>query len=112
MSDIPKDRRLYDCVRWRKASKRYLSNNPLCTMHQQEGFSRIATVVDHIKPHNGNVDLFWDEDNWQGLCAPCHSGRKRMFENKGTSPACGENGLPLDIRRGWGVGKSLEANGN
>ncbi len=29
--------------------------------------------IDHIVPHKGNPDLFWDLDNLQVLCASCHS---------------------------------------
>lgn len=31
-----------------------------------------STVVDHIIPHRGNMDLFWYEENWQPLCKRCH----------------------------------------
>lgn len=31
-----------------------------------------ATIVDHIVPHKGDMVLFWDHDNWQALCKPCH----------------------------------------
>lgn len=34
-----------------------------------------ATVVDHIVPHTGNADLFWDKDNLQGLCKGCHDSK-------------------------------------
>jgi 5-methylcytosine-specific restriction protein A len=28
--------------------------------------------VDHVVPHKGDPDLFWDElNNWQSLCAAC-----------------------------------------
>ena len=26
-----------------------------------------ATVVDHIRPHRGDKELFWDKSNWQGF---------------------------------------------
>jgi len=29
--------------------------------------------VDHIRPHRGNLDAFWDRDNLQALCKACHS---------------------------------------
>ena len=38
-----------------------------------------ATVVDHITPHQGNQNLFWDTNNWQALCKPCHD-RKTLSE--------------------------------
>jgi 5-methylcytosine-specific restriction protein A len=39
----------------------------------------LATILDHITPHRGIHRLFWDQDNWQGLCVPCH-GRKTYRE--------------------------------
>jgi 5-methylcytosine-specific restriction protein A len=58
--------------RWHKASKRFLDEHPLCAECQRQGYDTAATVVDHKKPHKGNQELFWDEDNWQSLCALCH----------------------------------------
>lgn len=43
---------------------------------------RAATEVDHIIPHRGDQQLFWDTNNWQGLCKPCHS-RKTAQEDGG-----------------------------
>jgi 5-methylcytosine-specific restriction endonuclease McrA len=42
-----------------------------------------ATVVDHIKPHRGDMVLFWDEANWQPLCANHHSSDKAKAEAEG-----------------------------
>jgi len=39
---------------------------------QRNGKLSPATVVDHILPHRGDEDLFWDESNWQPLCKRCH----------------------------------------
>ena len=41
-----------------------------------------ATDVDHIRPHKGNEDLMWDEENLQALCHACHS-RKTAAEDGG-----------------------------
>ncbi|MGX4293979.1 HNH endonuclease signature motif containing protein [Bacillus sp. JK62] len=30
------------------------------------------TVVDHIVPHKGGMNLFWDSSKWLPLCASCH----------------------------------------
>lgn len=62
----------YD-TRWRVARKYYLRRYPLCLECQREGKLAPATVVDHIIPHRGDVDLFWDESNWQPLCARHHN---------------------------------------
>ena len=61
----------YD-ARWRAARKRYLKRYPLCIECQRKGKFTPATVVDHILPHRGDEDLFWDESNWQPLCKHCH----------------------------------------
>jgi len=95
MKDI-KHNRMYDSVRWRKAAKHFLNANPLCIMCAKIGRDTAATVVDHIKPHEGDYDLFWDSSNWQALCATCHSGVKRMQENHGYSQACDKDGFPID----------------
>ena len=58
--------------RWQKVSKQYLTIHPLCENCLKNGKYTKATVVDHIKPHRGDPELFWDPKNWQALCKPCH----------------------------------------
>lgn len=60
-------KRGYD-ARWQKARLLFLAEHPLCRFCGQA-----ATVVDHIKPHRGDYDKFWDEDNWEALCTRCHN---------------------------------------
>lgn len=60
---------------WRKARKGFLRKNPVCV-----GCGRPATVVDHIVPHRGDKDLFWDRDNWQPLCVYCHNAKTARGE--------------------------------
>ena len=66
--------------RWRKVSKLFLAAHPLCVECQRQGKLTPATVVDHIVPHRGDPQRFWDENNWQGLCKPCHD-RKTLTED-------------------------------
>jgi len=54
--------------RWRKARLNYLAKHPVCVSC---GYG--ATVVDHIVPHRGDKQLFWDVSNWQALCERCHN---------------------------------------
>lgn len=58
--------------RWQKVRLVYLAAHPLCVACQAEGRVTAATVVDHRRPHRGDQVLFWDEDNWQGLCKDHH----------------------------------------
>lgn len=60
-------------ARWRKARAYFLRHNPLCAECERQGKLKPAKVVDHIRPHRGDTDLFWDVDNWQPLCARCHT---------------------------------------
>lgn len=65
---------------WRKASRRFLQENPLCVLCRQAGKIRTSEVTDHIIPHKGDMVLFWDRSNWQALCWRCHS-RKTARED-------------------------------
>lgn len=67
---------------WQKSRIEYLKENPLCVTCHQNGRIVSATVVDHVIPHKGNMQLFWDHANWQALCKPCHS-RKTAAQDGG-----------------------------
>ncbi len=66
---------------WQKASKAFLQAHPLCEICKAKGRYTKATVVDHIIPHRGNRELFWDRSNWQSLCKSCHD-TKTMTEDR------------------------------
>ena len=68
----PISTRLYG-RQWRKERALYLKLHPLCKICMSENRVTPATEVDHIIPHKGNYDLFWDVNNWQALCKICHS---------------------------------------
>lgn len=57
---------------WQKARAGFLRSHPLCAKHAAKGETVAASVVDHIVPHKGDMTLFWEHDNWQALCKPCH----------------------------------------
>ncbi|TFJ92147.1 HNH endonuclease signature motif containing protein [Lentibacillus salicampi] len=58
---------------WRKYRLSFLVRNPLCKYCGDRGMTVPATEVDHIVPHRGDRQLFWDASNHQGLCKSCHS---------------------------------------
>lgn len=64
--------------RWRKAAATFLAEHPLCAACQVEGRCEAAVVVDHVVPHRGDVTLFWDIGNWQGLCKRHHDRKTAM----------------------------------
>lgn len=92
--------------RWQQASAGYLRKHPLCAMCEQIDHATPATVVDHITPHRGDMQLFWDRENWQGLCKPCHDRHKSRQERGGRLAGCDVNGNPLDQSHHWNEAKA------
>jgi len=74
--------RLYDCAAWRKASKAFLLTHPLCVMCENEDPPRYvpSVVTDHIREHNGDLELFWDPENWQPLCLTHHNRKHKRIK--------------------------------
>lgn len=68
--------------KWQRIRARILAAHPLCVECEKRGIIKLATDVDHIRPHKGNPFLMWDEDNLQPLCHECHS-RKTAREDGG-----------------------------
>lgn len=79
--------------RWERYRKAWLAEHPICgdrastrsTAHSRCWKERrvvAARHVDHITPHEGDQELFWDSANHQSLCASCHS-RKTIAELRG-----------------------------
>ncbi|WP_342774191.1 HNH endonuclease signature motif containing protein [Plasticicumulans acidivorans] len=87
--------------RWRKARESYLRLHPLCAMCLERGRSTVATVVDHIIPHRGDRVIFWNTDNWQALCKPCHDRHKQRIEAGGIASGCNAEGIPIDPGHHW-----------
>lgn len=58
---------------WEKERKAFLKANPYCVECARRGVVTLATVVDHIIPHRGNMELFWDMSNLQPLCEHDHN---------------------------------------
>ena len=83
-------------VRWEKAARRFLKRHPTCAQFGKDAkCTGIAKCVDHIIPHKGDLRLFWDKRNWQGLCAGCHSRKTRSEQLKAPrSPLVDVNGMP------------------
>ena len=70
----------YD-YRWQKYYRtKFLQAHPLCVNFTE--CHNVAVLVDHIKPHCGDPVLFWDPENHQQMCKPCHD-RKTAAEDGG-----------------------------
>lgn len=66
--------------RWSAYRKQYLSEHPLCIKCACRGLTVATDTVDHIIPHRGNYTLFWDPENHQPMCTPCHNTKTSMMD--------------------------------
>lgn len=89
-------RKLYKTARWRALRAQVLAAHPLCVSCQRGGRIVPATVVNHIVPHRGDVNLFFDRNNLEGVCKPCHDGPIQSAERRGYSGEIGPDGWPVD----------------
>ncbi|WP_083398646.1 HNH endonuclease [Nitrosomonas communis] len=87
--------------RWQKAREGFLRKHPLCADHEKRGYVVAAVIVDHIIPHRGDMQLFWDKANWQSLCEQCHNSHKQRLEKSGIITGCNVDGIPLDASHHW-----------
>jgi 5-methylcytosine-specific restriction endonuclease McrA len=76
-------RKWYNTARWRAlrlvvfARDLYTCQRPGCSFTSA---NTSQLVADHREPHHGDEQLFWDQDNLQTLCKPCHDRWKQRAE--------------------------------
>lgn len=74
----------------------HLRDGYQCRMCGRLHPTRQGLVADHIQPHKGDPALFWDPDNLQTLCQPCHDRHKQAQERGTLAPAIGVDGWPAE----------------
>ena len=72
-------RRWYSLKVWAALRREVLSAEPWCRWCAAAGRRTPAVIVDHVKPHCGDWDLFISLDNLQPLCQVCHN-RKTLID--------------------------------
>lgn len=85
----------YD-ARWKEAARRFRAEHRFCLGCLAIGERVLASVVDHIRPHRGNQDLFWDVGNWQPCCEWHHNAVKKRLEELFDKAEIGVAELRLD----------------
>ena len=70
-------RRWYRTARWAALRAQVMAAAPLCVECEKAGHVEPWTDLDHIRPHYGRPELFWDTENLQGLCASHHTQKTR-----------------------------------
>lgn len=94
---------LYGRSAWRKLRRQQLFDEPMCRMCRELGQFVAAGVVDHVKPHRGDEELFFNAENLQSLCKRCHDSHKQAQEHNadGLVRGAGLLGSPLDRAHPW-----------
>ena len=101
--DAVEYRRLYYTKTWKHLRKLALTRDGYRCQHKGCGKMltsgrrwRNSAVVHHLQPHRGDLDLFYDLDNLQSVCWPCHSGDIQSGEALGYDTQIGDDGWPID----------------
>jgi hypothetical protein len=69
----------HNSARWLRKRDAQLRDEPLCRMCKRDGTVTVATICDHVIPHRGDYDLFWNGET-QSLCATHHASEKQREE--------------------------------
>lgn len=85
---------LYKRKKWRQLRQAVLDKEPFCRYCKREDKLKLAEVVDHIKPHKGDMRLFYQRSNLAPCCYSCHNSRKQQFERGGYAKGCNNEGDP------------------
>ncbi|MBN8972933.1 MAG: HNH endonuclease [Rhizobiales bacterium] len=94
----------YD-ARWDRSAKVFRAHHPLCLGCEAEGRISVATVVDHVLPHRGDMDLFWDATKWQPACDFHHNVVKQQLEHLFDRGAIAEADLWLNSARAIAISR-------
>lgn len=78
----------YNTTRWRRLRAEVLKRDGYVC--QATGVALVgrhpadnAPVVDHIRPHRGDPDLFWDPRNLRAVAKSWHDREKQSLEKRG-----------------------------
>ena len=90
-------KKLYDTSRWKRLRLQKLAEQPLCQKCQKKGITLEANVVHHMKPHKGDLNLFYCSiAQLESLCAQCHNIITGQIEPYGFTTDIGLDGWPID----------------
>ena len=100
---VPHYKAWYGSARWQRVRTLHRRTHPLCEMCKPRIVE--AQVVDHVEPHRGDPEKFWDQANLQSLCLTHHnSDKQRLERGSKPKPVIGNDGWPEDA--GGGVQKT------
>lgn len=76
-------RKWYNTTRWKALRiQTFIKDHFTCRICSVLEGNTSKLICDHIEPHKGDERLFWDEENLQTLCKPCHDRVKQKEERR------------------------------
>jgi len=85
----------YGTARWKRRRAEQLQAEPFCCFCiEQSGVYTMATVADHVTPHHGSEQAFW-QGKLQSLCKTHHDRDKKLIEAGTPLLGVDEEGWPL-----------------
>ena len=66
----------YNKAAWKRLRTYQLHSEPFCAVCSSPG-----NTIDHIIPHRGDANLFFDSSNLQTLCKRCHDSETALEMN-------------------------------
>lgn len=94
---------LYNTKRWHRRRRHQLKDHPFCVMCLENGVYTPGKVADHVKPHRGDEELFFNGE-LQTLCKTHHDSTKQRQEKSGIIVGGDESGIPVDPNHHWHKG--------
>lgn len=67
----------YNSKEWRRHSRAYRSEHPLCEPCQREGRVTAAQQVHHKEEISKRPDLAYEWDNLESVCIQCHNEMRK-----------------------------------
>ena len=92
-------------ARWDRVSRVFRGAHPLCLGCEAMGRVSVTEVVDHVVPHKGSAELFWDQSRWQPACRFHHDVVKQILEAMFARGAVGEADLWLNSSKAIAIAK-------
>lgn len=82
--DRDETRALYRTPRWRRLRPLVLDRDPYCVrcLAKDPPIRTPSTTANHIKKAKDYPELFFDINNLEGVCAPCHSSEIQSEERR------------------------------
>lgn len=93
---------------WDRASQQFKRMNPRCLGCKVVGKVSASEVTDHVEPHRGDQDKFWDQRMWQPCCRWHHDVVKKRLELMFDTGEIGLDQLWLDSRTAQRLTRRLQ----